>query len=286
MHRYKLYSYLIRIALVGVFLGLPLYGFYLYKTNTYGDDALQAGRYDYGEFEPSCAVGEKTGASGSTAELKTSTGIVYSVKTPENYDPTFGHPLLVVFAPTFSGALMEKYVGLTKGATEAGFVIVYVDGRPLTLSVIKEYGRVPPEVIRQWCIDEKRVYFTGHSDGGTVSSALAFLEDSTFRPTAIAPSAAGISAPEFTEMQCPAPLPVMIMHNKGDTHFPGFGQEAADWWAKCNQCDPVVTPTDGGNCVSYQNCASGKETLYCEVEGGHINWPRLNDEMIGFFSRN
>lgn len=284
--RAKLMIYIIYAIVALILIGLPATGFYLYKTHTYPAETLQLSTYAYPELKKTCLVDEKTGPAGITDNQKSENGFKYHVRTPLNYNPQLAHPLMVVFAPSVSGALMEKYTGLTKQTTEAGIILAYVDGRNLNLKAIEEFGRIPAEIMAKWCIDEQRVFLTGHSDGGTISSALAFLEDSTFRPTAIAPSAAGITEKELNEYACPEPLSVMVMHNEGDTHFPGFGKQTAHWWASCNQCSNSTIPTSTDTCVQYPDCANGVDTYYCEGQGGsHITWPRLNETMLSLFLR-
>ena len=283
--RAKLLLKLIYVFAALIFIGLPAGAYFFYQNNTYPDSALQRARYTYPDFQAMCET-NKTGHQNGADKLTTAKGYAFNVKTPSNYQATFAHPLLVVYAPTVGRTLMEKYTGLTQQATKAGFIVAYVDGQRLSLDAIPELGKVPELVSKNWCIDQKRIFLTGHSDGGTVSSALAFMDTTPFQPTAIAPSAAGITGEELQQYQCPTPLSVMIMHNAGDTHFPGFGQQAASWWAACNQCDSKAHATSDGSCLRYDNCAKGVETLYCEgKDGRHISWPRLNPAMIEFFLR-
>ena len=268
-----------------VFIGLPAFGFYWFKNNTYSTDALQMARFDYPDRLTSCTANRKPGLAGHSEGLKTENGFQFRVKTPSNYQSNFAHPLLVVYSPSIMGSMMERFVGLTHHATRRGFIIAYVDGKPLSIQSIAELGEAPNEIMKQWCIDSNRIYLTGHSDGGTVSSALAFLPESPVKPRAIAPSAAGINAEEYANIECPDPVSVMVLHNRNDSHFPGFGKQAAQWWAQCNQCNATPSPTKSESCERFENCKTGKETLFCHPEGGHIQWPKLNEEMMGFFQR-
>jgi polyhydroxybutyrate depolymerase len=164
-----------------------------------------------------------------------------------------------------------------------GFVVVYPDHKQLNIPAIEQLGTIPSEVAKEWCIDEQRVFVTGHSDGGTASMALAVIEKTKKIPAAIAPSAAGWTGKDLEEFQCRDPLPVMIMHSKNDKLFPGWGAETASWWAGCNHCDVTKTKTVEGGCLAYQGCASGGATLYCEGTGSHRDWPNLNRIMLDFF---
>src|SRR5262249_27624349 len=147
----------------------------------------------------------------------------YHIRTPSNYDATFAHPLLMVYAAAGqSGLVSERMTGLTTQATGAGFVVVYADHRPLGIPSVGQFATIPRAVAMKWCIDEKRVSVTGHSDGGTVALALAVLDRTKSVPAAIAPSSAGWTGKDLEGYQCPMPLPVMVMHNRRDGLFPGW----------------------------------------------------------------
>jgi polyhydroxybutyrate depolymerase len=207
------------------------------------------------------------------------------VRTPSNYDATFAHPLLMIYAPAGQSRwALERFTGLTSAATGAGFIVAYVDHHPLSVSTIEQLGTIPGLVAKEWCIDEHRVYVTGHSDGGTASLMLSVLEKTRNVPAAIAPSAAGVTGKDLDAFQCPAPIPVMIMHSKNDSLFPGWGAQTSAWWAGCNHCDVAKTKAVEGGCRAYQGCASGGATLYCEGTGSHREWPNLNRVMLEFFA--
>lgn len=207
------------------------------------------------------------------------------VRTPSNYETTFAHPLLMVYAAAGQSRwASERFTGLTTAATGAGFVVVYADHLQLNIPAIEQLGAIPDLVAKDWCIDLKRVYVTGHSDGGTAALALAALEKTKKIPTAIAPSAAGWTGKDLESFQCREPIRVMIMHSKHDSLFPGWGAETSAWWARCNRCDVTKTRSIEGGCRAYQGCAAGGATLYCEAAGGHRDWPNLNRIMLEFFT--
>lgn len=207
------------------------------------------------------------------------------VRTPSNYDATFAHPLLMVYAAAGQSRWMsERFTDLTTAATGAGHVVVYADHRPLNVSAIEQLGTIPDLVAKEWCIDENRFYVTGHSDGGTASLALAVIEKTKKIPAAVAPSAAGWTEKDLEEFQCPDPIPIMIMHSKNDSLFPGWGAQTSAWWAGCNHCDVTKTKIVEGGCRAYQQCAPNGAMLYCEGTGGHRDWPNLNRVMLEFFA--
>ncbi len=290
MLRHLKYQWPLYIAYAVVFFllfVLPLSGYLFYRSHTYPAEFLQPADFAYPAMpDKTCAPDGKNSGSGIFKE-KSARGFSYIVKTPGNYRPRYKHPLLVVFAPSgVPGSLVEKFTGLTRIATQAGFIIVYADNRPMSIESMLALGTIPKQVASKWCVDSSRIFFTGHSDGGTISSALSFLPDSPVKPAAIAPSAAGIRGKDLEAYACPAPVSVMVMHGKDDGHFPGFGEEAAQWWLKCNQCQTKQPVKTASGCVVYTDCLEDVEVRYCEGQGNHLDWPRINQELIGFFLKN
>jgi len=250
------------------------------------DEALlQAANFEYpADIKASC-LADKSGSIGHSEENVTEAGISYNLRTPTNYKNSVAHPLIVVFAPAGTSARKsERLTHLTKEATEAGFIIAYANKKRLSLGALKQFSSLTGDIQKKWCINPDRIYYTGHSDGGTISSALVFLPDLKARPTAIAPSAAGVDKKSLEQYACPKPLPVMVFHNTDDSHFEGYGKQAADWWANCNQCSNELNAPDINGCRSYSNCPTGAKTYFCENPGSHSDWPNKNDVLIKFFS--
>jgi polyhydroxybutyrate depolymerase len=185
----------------------------------------------------SCEPGSKPGKTGSSDNEKTDDGIYFSVRTPTNYNETIAHPLLMVYAPAARDrSETEEFMYLTRDATEAGFIIAYADHRPLSPESIVQLAEIPKQIEQKWCIDKKRIFLTGHSDGGTIAMGTAFYNGTKHIAAAIAPSAVGIRGDDLEDRNCVKPLPVMLMHSSRDKLFPNFGKEAIEWWAKCNKC--------------------------------------------------
>lgn len=233
-----------------------------------------------------CPSGATTGATGISDNIETKDGATYNLRTPSNYNNLVAHPLIVVFAPAGTSANKSEYhTHLTKKATEAGFIIAYAKNLRLSVKAIEKLASIPTDIQQKWCIAPSQIYYTGHSDGGSIANALSFLPSITNKPTAIAPSAAGMDTESLEQYDCPSPLPVMVFHNSGDSHFEGFGRQAANWWANCNQCSAELTEPDQHGCSSYKGCPTSSKTYYCEGPGGHSTWPNKNAVLIDFFSR-
>lgn len=231
-----------------------------------------------------CEPGTRSGRGGGSDDEKTASGIRYMVKTPVNYNASMVHPLLMVYAPAGTNRYAsEGFVHLTQEATAAGFVVAYADHRTMTPKAIEELAAIPGLIEQKWCIDKKRIFLTGHSDGGTTAMAIAFLNGTKHIPAAIAPSAMGIRGEDLKTYQCPNPLPIMVMHSSQDTHFPGYGKESIQWWAACNGCETAPPIKDADGCVIYRGCKNNVTTRYCEGTGTHTKWPGNNKTIIDFF---
>lgn len=233
-----------------------------------------------------CDPGTKPGRAGKTDNEKTEAGIEYNVRTPLNYDATIAHPLLIVYAPAHRDRdESEEFVHLTQEATEAGFIAAYADHRNMTPEAIIELAEIPAQIQKKWCVDEKQVFLTGHSDGGTIAIGIAFINGTKHIPSAIAPSAVGIRGEDLQERVCPKPLAVMVMHSSRDTLFPNYGKETVEWWAKCNGCDTTSTSPvkEADGCVAYTDCKNNVKTWYCEGTAKHPEWPGKNKAIIDFF---
>lgn len=258
---------------------------YIYKVYTYSGENLLAQAFDYpGAYPSGAQCADRSGSVADHQVERLGKNIRYNVTTPSNYRADYLHPLLVVWAPSgLSDNLSERFTGLTGPATARGYIVVHVASVPLGFKALGELATVPEQVIKKWCVAADRVYYTGHSDGGTVSNALAVLPARVTDPVAIAPSAMGMQGEDMAAYECPRPTNVMLMHNKHDRHFPDYGRQVAQWWARCNQCGAPTPSSAQPDCVEYEGCAAGVRTLFCQADGNHADWPGFSHDVLGFF---
>ena len=284
VHRYQQGISLLSKIYIVLIITIGATFFYLYDSHTFGVEYTTPGAFVYPEhYAPTCA--DKKSTVADHIQHKDDRNMHFNVTTPTNYRSDYAHPLLVVWAPSgLSEGLSESFTGLTRQATEAGYVVVHTRSIPLGFKSLTSLSAIPAEVIESWCIDPALVFYTGHSDGGTVSNALSVMPESAFHPRALAPSAMGMQGEDMQAYSCPSPTSVMLMHNKGDGHFPDYGSQVIGWWADCNQCSEKTVNTDYPGCVEYTACAEGITTLFCEAEGNHAHWPGPEHDPIRFFS--
>ena len=236
--------------------------------------------YGYAETTGTCTPTPK-GVSGF---FKTARGIEILVRAPANFRPEVKHPLLVVFAGAgMPPAASERLTGLTPEVTAAGFLVAYPQHLRPSRGALKRLAEGVNEVVARYCVDAQRIVLTGHSDGGSTATALAVMPAPPFKVAALAPSAAGFTAADLLMFDCPEPTPVMVFHGAKDSLFPGWGEQAAGWWARCNRCNMSKVEAASDTCLNYRGCAA--PTYYCEGPQGHTRWPEAaNQNILRFLS--
>jgi len=252
------------------------------------------------------------------------------VHTPEGYDPAQG-PVPLVFLLHGSGgtgAAMLRDSKLAETADAHGFILVAPDaGIPLERGyawnipgVPTVAGEVPgPEerddveyiadiadaLAEGGCADPARVYATGLSGGGRMTSWLGCVESTRY--AAIAPVVglrAGRARREAEAEVDPAtctpenPMPVLAFNGLKDNTNPLAGGQGMRWgysmhaaeqrWAQINACRaaPTTKWVDHDTYEErYGDCADGTVVASrIDVDGGH-SWVVDNEAMWAFFER-
>lgn len=265
------------------------------------------------EPSPGCDVDPETvGARGTHEQVDlTSDGVArwYSRLVPTSYDGA-PVPLVIDLHGYLSGATVQAEMSqLGAAGEEAGFVVATPQGTsdmpywnaapvadlPDDVGFVEE---VIDDVGATLCIDPRRVYVDGFSNGAFLTSLVACrLSD---RVAAVA-AVAGLLLPADCD---PArPVPVLAIHGTEDRHvsFGGgpnpaldeltwndesraafdalaFGAvtEAAAAWAELDGCDPEPARSEVGDAVelvAYPRCAEGSAVELYVVDGGGHAWP-------------
>ncbi len=129
------------------------------------------------------------------------------------------------------------------------------------------------KVESELCVDNKRVYATGHSNGAAMTFALACEAADLF--AAVAPVSGATLQP--TACHPARSIPVAMIRSKDDGAVPYQGkpdwQSAADdlaLWRALNGCEatPVVA-SQNGVCQNYTQCDAGTNVMLCSPRGSH-----------------
>jgi polyhydroxybutyrate depolymerase len=258
----------------------------------------------------------------------------YTLNLPPNYHATTSTVPLVIALHGGGGnsAQFEASSLLTRKADSAGFAVVYPNGTAATLGLNTWNGggccgsavtnnvddvafvrALVADLTTRYRLDARRVYATGHSNGGILSYRLACeLSD---RIAAVAPNAGGLMLPTCTPAR---PVPVLHMHSKLDTNVPvagGVGSGIAgvafpsvasstSRAAVANGCATSATVLSSNaqfTRSSWAPCRSGAAVELILTEDGGHSWPggtagtatgdppstavNANDELWAFFQR-
>ncbi len=279
---------------------------------------------------PAMARGCTLGAIGQTAQLRVGdTGRVAMLHLPAGFSRARPAPLvLLLHGSGGTGAAMLEGSKLATAADAHGFVVLapdagiahekgYVWNIPGVPTVS---GRIPgpgdPDdvaflktaidwLVANRCIDTDRVYATGLSGGGRMTSWLGCVAADRF--AAIAPVVglrAGNPLAENRRVPDPAtcrpsrPMPVIAFAGDADGTNPIQGGGAGYWqytmatalgrWADLDLCrkGPVQSDlTDRLYEIRYADCRAGAQVVGRITRGaGHV-WAADNDAMWAFFAK-
>jgi polyhydroxybutyrate depolymerase len=211
----------------------------------------------------------------------------YIVHVPSSYDGSKAVPLVLDFHGWTSKADREEGAsGWREKADAVGFIAVYPvglgdswNGGALCCGT-SQSGMVDDEgfavaVVKQMqldaCIDPKRVYVTGISNGGAMSHLLACRHADLFA------AAAPVSMGNGTTPCSPSrPISIVMVRGKMDElvaynggTFPSAKADF-DMWKSVNGCtgSPATTHTF---CETYTGCKAGTEVTLCSLPNGVHN---------------
>jgi polyhydroxybutyrate depolymerase len=237
-------------------------------------------------------------AAGDSDETMPSGGIdrTYILHVPPSYDGTRQTPLVLNLHGFGSNARQQAiYSGFPAKGDREGFIVVTPDGtgEPRHWNYpglggaddIAFAGNLLDHVEAQLCIDAKRVFVSGMSNGAAMSSFIACAMPE--RITAIAPVGATAYPPVCGRARA---IPVVSFRGTEDPCVPFDGGTS-----QCGQKLPVApvedvmrnwATHDGCNLdaarerfsahvrtVSYSECANDTAVVLFVIEGGGHTWP-------------
>ena len=219
----------------------------------------------------------------------------FDVHVPASYDPTKRSPLVFNFHGYTSDSAQENVLAhMTDKADQVGFVAVHPQGignswnagaccGDASAKGIDDVGFVSAMLDRlekDLCVDTKRVFATGMSNGGFLSHRLACeLSD---RIAAVAPVAGVLGIPTCKPSRA---VPIMHFHGTSDPLVPYTGstslgfpavQKTFEDWAARESCTGTPSETFrnvDAHCSTYSSCAQGSEVTLCTVDNGGHTWP-------------
>ncbi len=249
----------------------------------------------------------KTGKSGERTLGLQSGGLLRTsiVHVPDSYDPTKGTMLVLNFHGFSSAGWQEALLTrMSSAADTRGFIVAYPEGVATSWNAGDCCGTAWTDSVddiaftkalldkleSDYCIDPKRVYATGMSNGGFFSHRIGCELANRF--AAIAPVAGVLGIPPD---QChpSRPLPIIDFHGTSDPLVPYDGgtpilptlgaglvfrsvAETMHFWQLNNGCSgstKVIYKNGDATCREWPDCQGGANTIECTIDGGGHTWP-------------
>ena len=207
----------------------------------------------------------------------------YDLAIPADYDPDTAYPLVFAWHGRGGNGQLARLYFKVEESSQGQAIFVYPDGLPLpdmnnqtgwdltpNGADIALFDAILADVRARLCVDDARIFSTGHSFGGYMSNAVGCARGDVVR--AIAPVAGG--GPFFP---CAGPVAAWIAHGMSDSTVPfSQGEGSRDHWAGADGCDMAEGPVEPAPCVAYTGCDDGLPVHWCAHDeptlGGH-GWP-------------
>jgi polyhydroxybutyrate depolymerase len=205
--------------------------------------------------------------------------------------PATPMPLVLNFHGLFESPQLQQLLTRMDAATRSrGWALAYPHGVGLSWNAGVCCGRAKDEqrddvqfvrelvaqLGRELCLDLRRVYATGISNGGFFSYRLACEAGDLIA------AAAPVAALDPLACTPRRPVPVLAINGTGDFIVPFGGgllgmpsaQESFSRWRARNRCagaERVAFAQGDSTCVLAEGCAA--DTARCTVDGGGHTWP-------------
>ncbi len=182
----------------------------------------------------------------------------------------------------------ERFIVATLQAEGGRWNVPVQDNRADDVTYVRD---VIAHVAARVCTDETRVYMTGFSGGGRMTSLAGCQLGS--RIAAIAP----VSGLRFPDPCNGRPVPMLTFHGLADPqntyegHAPGRGAEwlesvpdALAGWARHNACkgDAILDDPPGPlSTMRYDGCGDGAEVRMIRIDGLGHTWTRREVDTTG-----
>jgi hypothetical protein len=232
--------------------------------------------------QPSSGCGSAAPSTGETTITVGSESRAYRLNLPGGYDSSTPYPLILGFhgATSSAQAFESSYYGGLGPVAGDHAILVYPQAlvRTIQSNTQVQWQISEPEDLAffdalvarlsdELCVDQGRVFATGHSSGAYFTNRLGCERGDVLR--AIAPLAGGGPITYFTG-PCVGQVAVWLEHGDSDTvvSIPA-GEGSRDLWRDENSCGTEVRWAYPCDCVSYQGCDPGYPVHWCVSSGGH-----------------
>jgi poly(3-hydroxybutyrate) depolymerase len=229
--------------------------------------------------------------------IKSANGQDYSyiLTIPKSFDPNKKLPLLIHWHALSSDPEEARSLTSVDEKSEAAGVITVYPRSPdkswdvgsCCTSTVGGASRDESVFVRELvkdvqtkaCVDDKRIYTNGFSNGGMISQMIACKLSDVF--AAAAPMGSTLTIPQ-SECKPTRPISIFMINGSEDPlvgySAPGFAgglSATADqqFWVDQNKCTgtaEMFVMKGMATCKRYTQCAAGVEVAFCNIQGmGH-----------------
>jgi polyhydroxybutyrate depolymerase len=199
-------------------------------------------------------------------------------------------PVVLLFHGFRSNAREMRAAGFRRGDRPDPMILVHADGHD-GVRLLGKTGRgwdfrvgetrdiefvrmMLDEIERDRCVDRRRIYATGMSNGGFFANLVGCaLAD---RIAAVAPVAGALPLDGCAPSR---PVAVLLIHGAHDRITKvEHARAARDWWAQTQGCGQARAEDE---CQRYADCRGA--VVYCEGDHEHV-WPNdATGRILNFF---
>jgi polyhydroxybutyrate depolymerase len=240
------------------------------------------------------------------------------VHVPKAYDPTKGTSLVVGFhGYGMNAAQMRTQTKIDAESDTRGFIAAYAEGTGLAQKGFNggdccgrpawtddtddlSFGReIVKKLSAEYCVDPKRVYSAGFSNGGFMSYRFVCEAADVFAAVA---SVSGVLGTPPESCKPSRPVPILHVHGTADTTVPYQGGPAAGGlgilagvnfrsvpdtvaafkskWT-CGATSKEVSKAGDTRCEEWTGCQAGVPVELCTITDGGHQWPGGQPTPVG-----
>jgi polyhydroxybutyrate depolymerase len=262
---------------------------------------------DAGAPSGHAGCGEKSGPRGEhlLAIVSGSLPRTAIVHVPQRYDPEHPAMLVINFHGFASTGWQQEILSRMDEASDArGFIVVYPDGVGSSwnggdccgnawvggVDDIQFTRDLLAEMKARYCVDSRRIFAAGMSNGGFLTHRIACEMADVFG--AASPVAGVLGIPPET-CRPSRPIPILDFHGTRDGVVPFGGgvptvgvhiqgvlnfrsvDETMRAWRSIDGCtgEGRITYQHGDATCRGWTCAAGSEVVACTIDGGGHTWP-------------
>lgn len=221
----------------------------------------------------------------------------YLLHVPASLEAKRAVPLVLNYHGYLSSAVQqEAFSGMDLTADTEGFIVAYPEGVSAAWNAglccgeafssgVDDVGfarALIADVKAKFCVDARRVYAMGMSNGGFMAQRLACDAADVF--AAVAP-VAGVLTMAQEDCKPSRPISIIHFHGNADTivKYEGGGiattmsvADSYSGWVQRDGCSAEENETFSkgmARCVTHSNAVAGVDATLCTIDGGGHCWP-------------